>query len=732
MRLLLVALTVSLPAMAQGESSDEPVPELIGLEALEEDAELETLQVVGNADEITSTAGSAHAISERDLERFEDDDAHRVLLRVPGVYVRDEDGLGLRPNIGMRGANSDRSKKITLMEDGVLFAPAPYSAPAAYYFPMITRMTEVRVYKGPSSILYGPHTVGGALDVRTRDIPHGTGGGVDVAFGQFLYGKLHGHFGASGRNAGFLAEAVRVQTHGFKQLDDGADTGFAKNEFMIKGRLNTDAGRDDYHQLEVKLGLATESSNETYLGLTDPDFRAASNRRYAASQRDVFEWTRTQLQVSHHADFGDGLSLTTTVYRHDLDRTWQRLNRFQGTDLFTVLTNPDATRNQGFLGILRGEADSTTPEETLLVATNDRTFMAQGVQLAGEWITQRSGLENRLQHGVRYHNDRIIRAHTEDPYEMRSSVLVRGDGPTAEVARSVGAAHAVAVHVMDELTLGPVLLAPGARVELVQTHFDDELRGQSQSSSQEAIIPGVGASVEVWPDLRVLAGVHRGFSPATPSLTREIEPEFSVNYEAGARYAKSGLRADVIGFLNDYDNLLADCSPTECPLNPDGQVNAGGARILGAEAYASHELQIGSAWRIHAQLAYTYTRTELLNAFRSENPQLGNVRPGDELPYVPEHQGALVLGLEAGRFGINQSTTYVGAMREEAGQGPDGLRTDEAFLVDLMGKFAIFDGAQLYAKLDNVLGAEYIASRRPFGARPGRPRWAQVGFKYAF
>src|SRR5690606_8441455 len=54
------------------------------------------------------TTGSAHLVSTKQLERFEQDDPHKVLLSVPGVYVRGEDGFGLRPNIGMRGALSDR------------------------------------------------------------------------------------------------------------------------------------------------------------------------------------------------------------------------------------------------------------------------------------------------------------------------------------------------------------------------------------------------------------------------------------------------------------------------------------------------------------------------------------------------------------------------------------------------------------------------------------------------
>jgi outer membrane receptor for Fe3+-dicitrate len=120
-------------------------------------------------------AGSAHRVDEETLERFEYDNVERVLAEVPGVSTRGEDGYGLRPNIGMRGASSDRSAKVTLMEDGVLFAPAPYAAPAAYYFPMSTRLVGVEVFKGPAATRFGPQTVGGAINLLTRRVPVGLG-----------------------------------------------------------------------------------------------------------------------------------------------------------------------------------------------------------------------------------------------------------------------------------------------------------------------------------------------------------------------------------------------------------------------------------------------------------------------------------------------------------------------------------------------------------------------------
>ena len=99
--------------------------------------------IFGNKYIARHRTGSAYYISPEELKKFNYTDINRVLRSIPGVTFYEEDGFGLRPNISLRGTSPERSAKISLMEDGVLIAPAPYSAPSAYYFPSVARMQAV-------------------------------------------------------------------------------------------------------------------------------------------------------------------------------------------------------------------------------------------------------------------------------------------------------------------------------------------------------------------------------------------------------------------------------------------------------------------------------------------------------------------------------------------------------------------------------------------------------------
>ncbi len=132
--------------------------------------------IVGSKEGVNLITGSATYLDIDDLRVHSISDINSALRRVPGVYVRPEAGYGNFPNISLRGIDMGRSSKVTIMEDGILAVPAPYSAPAAYYSPTLERMSGLEVIKGSSQVKYGPHTTGGAINylalTRRRLLQH--------------------------------------------------------------------------------------------------------------------------------------------------------------------------------------------------------------------------------------------------------------------------------------------------------------------------------------------------------------------------------------------------------------------------------------------------------------------------------------------------------------------------------------------------------------------------------
>lgn len=720
--LFLLAFPRSLHAQAAPEPAPAPQPAPAPTE----------ITIVGTS--IAQTPGSAHIINKKQLERAEYDDAGKILQQVPGVYVRIEDGIGLRPNLGIRGANPDRSKKLTLMEDGILFGPAPYSAPAAYYFPLMTRMTSVRVIKGPSAVAYGPQTVGGAVDFISRPIPTRASAGVDLGYGEYGYNKLDGWAGYGNERVGFLVSGTHLGNTGFKHLPNGADTGSTRNDWMVKASYVLEPHAAQRNEFLLKLAYADEVSNESYLGLTDADLRADPDQRYAASQLDQMKNHRASVAVFHNYDDpAHRFKIKSAVYRHAYARIWRKVNQLRNAHIFDILENPDDPTNAGYVAVLRGEADSATPADSIMVGPNDRNFISQGVQSIVSHERKDGPLEQRAEFGVRLHYDQIKRRHSQDGFRMEGGVLIPDGTPTQVTVSNTDSTYAMALHAIDALTWRTLTFTPGLRVEVIRSKSDDRLAHTTTQSSPVAWMPGVGLFWALTRDLGLLGGVYRGFSPPPPGRDASVKPEYSVNYEAGARFSRGKARLEGIGFFNDYQNLTDVCTISSgcVDQNLDRQFDAGEAHIYGFEAFAAHEIPAGDSLRFPVNVSYTFTRATFQNDFESQDPIYGHVKKGDGIPYVPKHQLMATVAAELSRASLYVSYGFVSGMREEAGSAPlsQSLATDRQSWLDLGAQARVLGPLKLYANLRNVLDERDLVSRRPFGSRPNPPRWLQVGLK---
>lgn len=694
----------------------------------------ETIEIVDRA-----PPGARAELRAEQLERDEYDDLHKVLGGIAGVYVRDEDGYGLRPNIGMRGAAADRSAKVTLMEDGVLSGPAPYTAPAAYYVPLVTRMSRIEVTKGPSSIRFGPATVGGAIDMHGEPFPAGRAGYVDVAGGNNLYGKVHARAAERRERWGVMAEYIKLRSDGFKELDSGGDTGFDKDDLQLTGRLMSEPTATVYHQLDLRAGFGTETSNETYTGLTDGDFAARPQRRYAGSQLDQMNWEHWRLRATHRVDVGLHTRVETAAYRHRFERAWGKVDGFVGQrDFNRLLANPSAGANAVYYAILSGQADSSSPEEQLILGTNDRKFTSQGVQslLSTEQTT--GPLAHHVDAGVRIHFDRADRKRYEDGYDMVGGTLVRSQRMRETVLDTRAETIALAAFAEDRVHYKRLEVSAGLRLELIDFRFVDWATLDQRDGSYGVVIPGGGVTYHLTDEASVLAGVHRGFVPVAPSAAADVRPESSVNYEAGARWRDPWVQADLIGFFSDYANLKGSCTlASGCMEVMEGaEYNGGHVRVWGAEAQVGAELPLVTRRKLSLPVAaaYTLTQSAFQHAFSSDFAGWGDVEQGDELPYLPAHQLAVSASVKHPRWEAGATTRWRSASRDVAGQGdiPEDERAEALLTVDLNVHVHVRPWAELYATCSNLLDEQVIVSRRPYGARPNPPRMMSVGYKARF
>ena len=720
--------------------------------------EIDTVTIVGAREDIDSVPGSAHFIDAEQLARFAYTDVQRILRQVPGVSVQVEDGFGLRPNIGIRGVATERSARITLLEDGVLIAPAPYSAPSAYYFPTAGRMAAFEVLKGPAAITQGPYTIGGAFNMVSTPIPAQTAGHAVAELGQHASNRLHASYGGTFDSGfGFMLESHQWFSDGYQTIDrQGGDTGLDVRDYTLKLAFETGP-----HRIRLKLQSADQHSQQSYLGLTDAAFHAAPNRRYGLSSLDGID-TEHEQTILRYEFASNGMQMALTGYRNTHARNWfktegidldgsvdaQSLSRVSWANIVQAVNRGASIRGhsaQRLNAILDGSAD--TPPGSIQLRANDRRYVSQGAQFRATLTRSFGSVSHTLQAGVRYHEDEEDRLQRNSSYSQRNGALALDDlGVLGNAGNRVQRAEAVALFVQDAIEFGRWTLTPGLRFEDIEqsrvryeirsgrtddpaSRSADNLRG-TRSNATRVLLPGFGAVVRVGSATTLVAGVHKGFSAPTNAV--DVDAEEALNYELGVRLDNGRVRLEAMGFLSDYDNMLGVCtssSGVDCEVGD--AFNGDAATVRGLELLATANLAPAEArFTAPVEVAYTWMQAEF-DTDIADTDFFGDVRAGDPLPYIPAHQLSATLGVTQGRWSAHAALNYVDAVCVRASCGAFE-QTDDSITVDAALRLAFRADASLFLRIDNIADAQDIVGRHPYGARPNKSRTAVLGVDVAW
>lgn len=683
--------------------------------------ELDTVTVIGDSDAARKLPGSAAVVSNEQLDIEATTDIHQALKTVPGVYIQEEDGFGLRPNIGIRAAAPERSQNITLMEDGVLIAPAPYSNPAAYYFPTASRLHSIEVLKGAPLLRYGPQTVGGVVNLVSTPIPETNQGSAMFMMNDRGSADLHLNYGGKTGPWGYSIETAQRHYQGYKDIDRFDDnSGFQIEDYVAK--LSWEGERN---QFLFKIQRSLENSDETYAGLTDADFKRDENRRYGLTHIDEMDNQHTGINLTHVFDWGDNLTSTVTAYRNEFKRNWFK---FDGDNPLTGdnIIDDANSGNADAQAILDGNLDVAG----LQYKNNDRAYDSYGVQANFNWLLG----DHDINFGARQHYDETDRFQPVEVYDQVDGQLVyQGTNAVGSSDNRLEEAQALSLWVTDDFQVTDrLLLNFSLRMEDVETKARRYGGGAARSSVTDRVendyreyLAGISATFDLTDNWQVLAGFHEGMIPLGAGAEDGTEPGKSDNYELGLRFKHGVFYSEAIAFYSDFSNLVEQCSvAANCSNGADsGSFSVGGAEVKGLEFMAGALFSAG-AFTIPVDLAYTYTDAETTSGDEFDS--------GLELQNIPENILSLRVGLEHTSGWNNYAVLkYIDETCVSLGCNDSDSRldrTDALTTVDLISRYKLDMGPEVFVKVENLFDRQEIIARQPFGARPNIERtvWAGV------
>lgn len=686
----------------------------------------------------THTPGSVAIITSKEIESINPVNGNEVLRRVAGLNLVDEEGLGLRVNIGIRGLDPDRSRNVLVLEDGIPVALSPYGEPELYYSPAMERMAGVEILKGSGSIMHGPQTIGGVVNYITADPPAEEKIVAEVRGGQGGYFSALASYGNTFGKAGIQVTYLHKRANDFGTMEFDVNDLTSKFKFQLSKKSH----------ISVKTAIYNEESNATYVGLTQPMYEAGNQDFVRIAPNDRLAVRRYSGSASHNYYFSGNTKLTTTAFAYTTTRNWSRQDfAYNSIDANGVL----ASRPSNYTGITWGDESVSGGAIYMRNSTGQRNrqFEVVGAETKVNHKFKVFEKSNDLNVGVRYMYERAFEQRVNGSKADARSGTLRND----EIRTGFGAS----AFAHNRLSLTEKFsITAGLRAE----QFDFErniLRGQYNgavvdtnifaNSNTFQLIPGAGFNWNYNQNVSIFGGVHRGFAPPrtkdaidNQGGTYNLNAELSWNYELGLRtqFANS-LAFEATAFYMDFSNQIIPVSESSGGAGA-GLVNGGQTVHYGLELAASLDVFEMAGIENHSLNIisnFTYVEAQFTaDRFVNSGSELVNVS-GNYTPYAPRYlsNNAIVYSSESG-FGARFSSTFVGK------QYTDLINSELASnngRTGAIGAYHLLDAGISYRvkpikttfmlSVKNMLGERYIASRRPQGIRVGMERFIMAGIR---
>ena len=640
----------------------------------------------------SSIPGAIDIISPEEMEMIQPASLQDALKTVPGVNARDEEGYGAIPNIGIRGLSPNRSTKVLILEDGAPIQPSLFLSNASYYSPPVERISSIEVLKGATGLRYGPNTIGGVINYQSKTpLKDGI---VKGKLGSHGYRLLELEAGTSSeqKSMGGGINLITSEANGFR------NNGYRMNDVLVKGGMAI--GQSQW--LGLKLTRYENEINTSYVGLRPDEFIHTPTKNPAPD--DQFLSNRTSFDINHELEIDTSTKLKTLMYWSQLERNFWRRDVASKTRQGTSFVDCGGT--------------------AYCVTGRNRNFDMLGIDSRLFTNYQAFGIQNESEIGVRLHSE-----------TMSNKTERSNAGPRARTGVITGNenndAKAVALYLQNRfLFTDQFAVTPGVRVESYRQNRKNEMNGVQGQANNTELVPGIGATWQLAPELQLYSSVYKGFAPAMISaaisgdgVDQKLDAERSMNIEFGFRGQAQKWTYEGAAFRMDFSNQIVN----QALSGGISKTNGGQSLHQGAEGALGYA--ITSAWSVLANATY-------IPVAEFKGGALGPI--GNRIPYTPKLTGNLGLnyskdGLKSFLNAYHVSSQYADSANtvEESNDGTKGLIPSFTTL-NWSIVYSPQKDLKLFGVVRNLFDKKFISGRSPDGIFPGAERNFELGLAYQF